>query len=245
MSETPETISNVNTTHQLPEPLPIILAGWVLQDGNYDDFVAGTQREFALSFYTRFDNPLRQVEQGQPTLRATGSYGEYEVTARVIYNNIEGDAFRQADACWVLDLGGVMAYDTHTPHILDGPTPRVGDTLRGTVSLGVDDFDYFERLAHVPGIPPLIYSWDVETVEIDETPREAIHPNDPRFGPFIPPSEGPIYLPDLTREKWRPLPQTRMWEDRPEGAGLYRMHCSRRDTEPTKAFKKPQVTRKI
>lgn len=222
--------------------LPIGLAGWVLQDGNYDDFIAGTRREFALEFHINFDRPLRQIETSALGLRATGSYSDYEVTARVAYNNIEGAAFGQPDACWVLDLGGVMAYSTHTPETVDGLRPQVGDTLRGVLSIAVDHFAYFRRLCNVPGVPPLIYSWEVATVEIDETPRQVVHHDDPRFGPYIPPSEGPIYLPDLTREQWHPLPQTRKWDDRPDGAGLYRMHCFQTGAAPTKAFTTPQRT---
>lgn len=32
--------------------LTIGLPGWTLQDGNYDDFVVGTNRRFAIEFYS-------------------------------------------------------------------------------------------------------------------------------------------------------------------------------------------------
>lgn len=222
--------------------LPVLLEGWVLQDGNYDDFVAGTQREFALEFYTPFDRPLRHVDDGDLGLRATGSYGDHEVTARVVFDNTD-ETRSMRGTCWVLDFGTVMAYDTHTAEIADGHRPRVGDLLRGIVSLAVDHFAYFERLAHVPDVPALIYTWDVERIEIDETPREAVHPHDARFGPHLPPGEGPIMLPDLTREQWHSLPRTRMWDDKPDGAGLYRLHCSQTGATPAKTFTAPQRTR--
>ncbi|SEC98549.1 hypothetical protein SAMN04489844_3403 [Nocardioides exalbidus] len=174
-------------------------------------------------------------------MRATGSYGDYEVTARVVFDNINETRSVQK-GCWVLDFGTTMAYNTHTAEIADGRQPRVGDILRGVVSLGVDHFDYIKSLAHVPDVPALIYTWDVERIEIDETPREAVYSDDPRFGPHIPAGEGPISLPDLTREQWRSLPRTRMWDDEPDGAGLYRLHCSTTGATPTRAFTAPQRT---
>jgi hypothetical protein len=71
---------------------------------------------------------------------------------------------------------------------------------------------------------------------VSPTGTRSVHYGDPRFGPYIPPAEGPIYLPDLTSEQWRPLDQTRKWDDVPDGAGLYRLHCSQRDAQPTRVF---------
>jgi hypothetical protein len=144
-----------------------LLEGWVLQDGNYPDFVSGARQEFAIEFDVRQDRPLRYAAGGEIGHRFTGSYSHYQVTGEVVHVR---DAF-------VLDFG-IRAYCNHlVPY--QGRTVCVGDRLSGTVSLAVDPFFYFEQLAQKRGMPPLVYSWNVTEVQLD-TPKVLTQPQTSR-----------------------------------------------------------------
>jgi hypothetical protein len=39
-----------------------------------------------------------------------------------------------------------------------------------TLRFGVDPFFYFEQYCKIPSIPPLIYEWQVNSIEQDTTP---------------------------------------------------------------------------
>jgi hypothetical protein len=60
----------------------------------------------------------------------------------------------------ILDFG-ILAYCEDDPRIsAHGANERV----RGQLSLGVDPFSCFERLAQQPEIPPMIYTWRIESI---------------------------------------------------------------------------------
>ena len=133
---------------------------------------------------------------------------------------------------FVLDFG-IRAYCNHlVPY--EGRTARAGDRLTGTVSLAVDPFFYFEQLALKPGMPRLIYSWNVNEVQLDTTPRLLIDKHDPHFPSYLPDGAGPIARPDLARESWRTLDRTRMSDDVPGGAALYRLRALCTGEEPSR-----------
>jgi hypothetical protein len=41
----------------------------------------------------------------------------------------------------------------------------VGDFVQGSLRFGVDPFFYFERHCKIHSIPPLIYEWQVNSIE--------------------------------------------------------------------------------
>jgi hypothetical protein len=41
----------------------------------------------------------------------------------------------------------------------------LGSWISGEISIGIDPFDYFERLAREPDAPCLIYDWQIEKIE--------------------------------------------------------------------------------
>src|SRR5262249_53120738 len=97
----------------------------------------------------------------------------YDITAQVV---------RLADDWWVIDAG-VLAFQEDKPP--NGIT--LGSWLRGSVSIGIDPFFYFESLARAPGAPALIYDWKVFRIEEQAAPFIEVRPGywerDPaRFG---------------------------------------------------------------
>ena len=51
-----------------------------------------------------------------------------------------------------------------------GRTISAGGFLQGEVGLGVDPFFYFERLAMLPGMPALIYTWHIDEITMNSAP---------------------------------------------------------------------------
>jgi hypothetical protein len=127
------------------------LDSWIIQDGNYPDFVAGQRTDFALEFASR--GGLRLLDAA-PTVGVHWIAGShYEVTAQIVHD---------APNAQVLDFG-ILAY-----HFIGIEDPEhqshVGAWVTGEINLSVDPFFYFEGLANEAGFPALIYSWTVEDV---------------------------------------------------------------------------------
>lgn len=146
--------------------LTIGLPGWILQDGNYDDFVVGTNRRFAIEFYAEKE---LNVQQSASTLERIED-SEYRGTGIIRFTSPE---------CWIVDWGGILAYREDEPP----QSFACGNTVGGQVYLGVDPFFYLEELHSVKGIPPLIYEWQIVEILKDLTP--FIHANHPRVGPVL------------------------------------------------------------
>lgn len=134
------------------------LNSWIIQDGNYGDFFCGQVAEFAVE--------LTPAEMGRSQLgdKWTHYIGDWrnEIAGQLIHV----DRTDPEDPAWVFDLG-IYAYATFgVPKDL-----QVGYWVTGTAYLGVDPYFYFEALAENPGMPPLIYSWRIERILLDKTPR--------------------------------------------------------------------------
>jgi hypothetical protein len=126
------------------------LDSWIIQDGNYPDFVTGQRTDFAVEFASR--SGLRRAEAHAVSLRwIAGS--RYQVTAQVVHDEPHAQ---------VLDLG-ILAY-----HFIGIEDPEhqshVGAWLTGEINLSVDPFFYVENLASEEGFPALIYTWTVQEV---------------------------------------------------------------------------------
>ena len=162
----------------LPATWWIGLSSWVLQDGNYTDFVTGERRQFALEFAYSRTQRLRTPAEASRRCRYSGRDVSYDVTGQLVRAASEPmqDAF-------VLDFG-LVAY-TEWMVLDDLEPPQVGDWLAGEISLSVDHFAYMDFLAQRPGMPPLIYTWTIEEIQLD---------------------------PDGSRGEWRSVPETRAWD---------------------------------
>ena len=129
------------------------LSSWIIQDGNYVDFRKNEIREFALEFYFQKFS-LSELKSKKVALLQDGPL--YEINGEAIYKN--------DDVC-IIDFG-LLAYSSNS----NVQNVKVGDYLTGTIYLGIDYFDYFERLYKINGIPPLIYTWKIEKIFFETTP---------------------------------------------------------------------------
>ena len=135
--------------------LEIHLAHWIIEDGNYSDFWVGERRKFALEFYA--SAPLKKSAENVMALRGQSRHS-YRVVGELVFTS---------DDVFVVDCG-VLAYSERGSEIQAGC--KVGDFVQGNLSFGVDPFFYFEQHYKIPGIPPLIYEWQVDAIEQDTTP---------------------------------------------------------------------------
>jgi hypothetical protein len=135
--------------------LQVFLARWIIEDGNYDDFCVGDRRKFALEIWA--SAPLAKSAENVMALREQSGHS-YDVAGKLVFIS---------DGVWVIDCG-VLAYSDRQSEIEGGCT--IGDFVQGNMRLGVDPFFYFEQHYKVPSIPPLIYEWQVNSIEQDTTP---------------------------------------------------------------------------
>ncbi len=179
----------------MTDTLIVGLAGWIIEDGNYRQFARGAEVAFALELYT--SSPLNEVEPDPkltPSLTHVGN-AHYEVLGQVVY---------VADDWWVFDVG-VLAFQEGKP-----PTNlQQGCWLRGEIFIGIDPFFYFERLAHQPGAPALIYDWKIEKIEVQTSPLIEVRPR--------------VMARDPNQLGWKEIIETNTRAD----AGEYLLHCNR------------------
>ena len=192
--------------------LDVYIDSWVISDGNYEHFREGEIREFALEFYAL--HRLATVASVDKQLEVNSEY-TYDVTAEIVLVS--------EDIC-VLDFG--LAAYSESGSTLDAGY-RVGDLVKGKISFGVDPFFYFERLSKIPGVPPLIYEWCINSVEQDTSPSA---PTD------VCRRQG--YAKDESRRSFRRVRGT--FENvtvSPETVPLHVLHCTKLDTPPSNGFR--------
>lgn len=135
------------------------LDSWVVQDGNYPDFVTGQRTDFALEFASR--GGLKMLDEAQEVSVRWIEGSHYEVTAQIVHDKPNAQ---------VLDFG-ILAY--HFIGVED-PThqPQIGAWVTGEINLSVDPFFYFDQLALEEGFPALIYTWTVQEIlqKVGEAP---------------------------------------------------------------------------
>lgn len=127
------------------------LDSWIVQDGNYPDFVTGQRTDFALEFASR--GGLRPLDGAQEMSVRWIEGSRYEVTAQIVHDKPNAQ---------VLDFG-ILAFRFIG---IEDPThrSRSGAWVTGEINLSVDPFFYFDQLAHEEGFPALIYTWTVQEI---------------------------------------------------------------------------------
>ena len=108
---------------------------------------------------------------------------------------------------------------------------KVRQFLQADIWLGVDPFYYFEELYEIPGIPPLIYEWEIEGIKKQTAP--LIETTD-KLGQKV-------YVPDESKSVYCTVNSTGSFEDQPEGVNAeknrsyvaYMLSCRKLDSEPT------------
>jgi hypothetical protein len=185
------------------DALKIALNAWIIQDGNYGEFDVGDVAAFAVEFYPDLDATeiVAPVPAG-PSIRHVAN-ATYRVTCPIVH---------LAPDWWVIDIG--------LPTYHSGAAPRgaaLGKWLQAGISLGIDPFFYFERLAKTPGAPALIFDWSVDAIEI-------------QTAPFIEKAPG-LMARDPARRAWKPIARTDAWHD-DNGNAEYLLQCSLKGRTP-------------
>lgn len=203
----------------LPQRWTIGLSSWVLQDGNYTEFVVGQRRQFALEFHYHRTQRLVQVDEpGGRRCRYTGRVTDYDATARLLM--VAGPSRGRP---FVLDFG-LLAYSSWI--VLDDlEPPQAGSWLSGTIGLSVDPFDYTAGRFRKSDPPPMIYTWSIDGIEKATTPLITVEFGHPLY---VGPDEGPNRVADPDRESWQPVEATPIWDD-----AFYRLHCTLESTDAT------------
>lgn len=180
--------------------LQIGLSAWIIQDGNYPNFERGSTARFALEFYS--ERGLAVIDNGfeEPGLvhRGDGLYSARGVV-RFCTNQV-----------WVVDFNDIMAYREEQPPSEVSP----GVAVTGELYLGIDPFFYFEKLSGIPGIPPLIYEWQIEGIQMETAP----------FVDSFEASGRKIRIRDQTKLRRVPVTRTDAWKD-DGGLGDYLLEC--------------------
>ncbi len=180
----------------------ISLDAWIVQDGNYPDFERGQQADFAVEFY--FAEPPTVTDHQSPSIVHVEDTS-YAVVGRVLATS---------EKAWVLDCGIGIYQELPVPAGVE-----VGRCVRGTASLGVDPFFYFERLHALPEMPPLVYTWRIDAIW-----RNA--------APFV--RSGSVLVRDPEQLGWIPLERTDAWHD-DDGRASYRLDCVLLDSPPKRS----------
>jgi len=161
--------------------------------------------------------------QTQPRCPYTGRLATYETVGQLLRSCTEFGA----DDAFVLDFG-LRAY-AHWMVLDDLEPPQAGTWLTGEISLNVDHFAYMDELAKLRGMPPLIYMWTVDEIQLMTTPPIQVEHGHPLYAG---PDEGPIFVADPALESWRAVDRTRAWEHE----GSYRLKCTLENVEPTNSM---------
>lgn len=182
--------------------LEISLSRWIIEDGNYEDFCVGEQRRFALECWA--PTSLTESTESVIALREQSGHS-YDVVGKLVF---------ASDGIWVIDCG-VLAYSGRKGEIEGGC--KVGDFVRGSLRFGVDPFFYFEQHCNIPGIPPLIYEWQVNSIEQDTTP-------------YILSDDARMYIRDESQRSHQSVRGTAKNLIRPDGGPEFILYCSRLGT---------------
>jgi hypothetical protein len=134
-------VITINVEHQ-PKRL-------VIHDGNYSDCAVGQEAQLATEFYKDPSDTISECRDPVSVTYLVDS--KYEVVAEVVL---------QSKELTILDIG-VLIYQERGSEFL---ALKAGTRIRTTPSLGVDPFFYFERLAKIVRVPPLIYSWKIRSI---------------------------------------------------------------------------------
>ncbi len=165
--------------------LQVGLSSWIIQDGNYEDFITDEKRLFALEFNSQGD--LEYIKPDYQTRFSLTSIGGplYKCVGKV--EHVDKD-------WWVMDVG-IQVYREEKPP----PFIKVGIWLQGEIYIGIDPFFYSERLSRLPKAPPLSYDWNIAKIEM-------------QIAPFIE-KQPKVRIRDPEKAGWKVISKTDAWKD--------------------------------
>ncbi|MEM9166922.1 MAG: hypothetical protein AAGB48_07830 [Planctomycetota bacterium] len=167
--------------------LQVNLASWIIQDGNYDDFACGQQRDFSIEFW--HDDTLTPLGQESPKSVVLTADSLLQVTAEVVVCT---------DTWYAIDFG-VTAFREQRPT----DAIRLGQTVSGSIALGIDPFFYMEYLHRDAAAVPMIYSWRIDRIQM-------------QTAPFIESTQkgiGKVLVRDPAQIGWKDIRATEAWTD--------------------------------
>lgn len=193
----------------------ISVSGWIIQDGNYDDFYRGQIARFALECWDAVRRATTNSKMAHPL-----GHARYHIQGDVVYAAEQGVGAGRSHL-WVIDFG-IRAYRTHREERLSHGV-AVGGYVVGEIGLGIDPYDYMEFHHSWAGIPPLSYVWRIDRISQMSAP----------WIPTTTPWGAGARKRDMSRVSYIDLDQTRAWEDE-SGHADYILHCTLINPEPTK-----------
>ena len=176
--------------------LQIGLSGWIIQDGNYEDFEVDREYRFALEFYSK---TLVPSPPAVPSLSLVG-HAHYDGVGSVLY---------RSSSAWVVDFG-IPAYSQR-----EVPAwATLGACCSGRVYVSVDPFFYSDDLVNDPSMPDLFRRWVVRRILLETTPIIESVDRDGRQE----------FIRDPKRVGYVETRATRAWTD-DEGHAEYTLEC--------------------
>jgi hypothetical protein len=188
--------------------LSVNLASWIIQDGNYDDFACGQQRDFALEFL-HDDAAFRTGSERTTSFRCLDD-SSLEVTAKVVVCT---------DSWYAIDFG-VRALREHRPP----DAMHLGQVVHGRVTLGIDPFFYMEYLHRDEMAVPMIYSWRIDRIRMQTAP--FVESNQ-----VVSPTGAKPLVRDPSCLGWEVIRTTNAWKD-DSGDAEYLLDITLIDPEP-------------
>lgn len=118
---------------------------WIIEDGGYEDFKKNQYTEFALEFF-----PENWHQSSiQKKIAEQLNLSRYRINAEVVY--LSSDE-------WILDFG-ICAYSEGPPS-----WAQLHDFVAAEIYLGIDVCGCSGPIYELPGVPPLIYSWNIDYI---------------------------------------------------------------------------------
>ena len=150
------------------------------------------------------------LPKGRPPLTVVGGVREKARRIRASKYEVNAEVVHVSKGAWVIDFG-VLAYQQSQPPAMI----REGMWLEAEIDLGIDPFFYFEDLAHVKGMPALIYTWHIQKIGLETAP--FIETQDARGTR--------IMIRDEAKSAFREVEHTNAWAD-DNGHAEYVLHCT-------------------
>jgi hypothetical protein len=172
--------------------MKIGLSAWIIQDGNYGDFAVGDEARFALEFHANSHTIISEAPLSAVCIKDS----TYCVIAQVVFKK---------DALTIIDFG----YRAFSEQLLDVVE---GDWIKAAIYIGIDPFMYFEGWARKDGIPEISYTWCINQIFLETTPRIE---EKPRY-----------FVRDKNRFSEVSIQKTDAWKD-DEGHGDYVLECEK------------------
>lgn len=186
----------------------IALSTGAILDGNYLDFYRGQTVKFAIEFYC-----TAKPEVLQEKIKLVRSLGDalYEIIGEVIY-------LSEDKKLWVLDFG-ICAFGGGEPPL----GISNGVTIKANMYLNVEEVSYLYYAHIMPDMPPLMYTWLIEHIFLQNIPIIKAHNDKDSLNPIS----------NTLEFKVKEIKQTDAWEDLKLNAN-YNLICNRLDIKPTK-----------